>query len=295
MELYKGTIPILDAAAGARGLDETLFPNAAEFGRGLVPRDYDQYPQEFMGSPDEMTTFDPSEWDARFDEQEATESSLEHIYLRGGRPAFENLDQGREGYCWGYSVGHALMFSRLRDLGPDHVVRLNPHAACAIIMGGANKGGWCGLSGRWAAEHGYAEEGNGPGQWPFQSHDLRYDTPALRANMAKYRTVQEWRDLTKRDWSQAMTSRQLATCGFMNIPAPSDFNWWGHSVCQIRWVRIERGSWGPLIINSWKQWGRFGLAVLRGSQAIANGAIAIRTATHTARTGLPAGEPQTAA
>jgi len=47
-------------------------------------------------------------------------------------------------------------------------------------------------------------------------------------------------------------------------------------VCQVRWVRIERGSWGPLILNSWKGWGRHGLAVLRGRQAVADGAIAIR-------------------
>jgi hypothetical protein len=292
MDAYKG-IPIIDVTPGARGYDQTLYPR--EFGRGLVPRDYDLYPQEFLGSPDEMELADPSEWDARFDEQEETESSLEHIYLRGGVPAFTNLDQDQEGYCWGYSVGHAMMFTELRDRGPEAVTRLNPHGPCAVIKRGANEGGWCGLSARFAAEVGFPEEGDGPGQWPLHSRNIRLDTPAMRAAMARRKTTEEWRDLTRQDWGQKMTSRQLATCGFMNVPAACDFNWWGHSVCQIRWVRIERGSWGPLIINSWKRWGRHGLAVLRGSQAVANGAVAIRTTTLSARRVSIAGEPQTAA
>jgi hypothetical protein len=272
-DFYKGTIPILDDAVA---VDRDVLNPDTGF-KGLVPRDYNLYPQEFMGSPDEMDVIPESEWDARFDEQEATESSLEHIYLRGGQPAFTNLDQNGDGYCWAYSTGHALMLTRLRDNLP--LVRLNPHATAAIIKGGRDEGGWCGLSGKWAAQNGYAEEGTGPGQWPLQSRDLRYDTPALRQEMAKHKTTEEWRDLTKQDWNQTMKAKQLATCGFLNIPAPSDFNWWGHSVCQVRWVRIERGSWGPLILNSWKNWGRYGLAVLRGSQATANNAIAIRNST----------------
>lgn len=271
-DFYKG-IPILDHAVAA-SRDEL---NPVGMTKGLVPRDYDEYPQEYLGAPDEMAVIPKSEWDARYDEQEATESSLEHLYLRGNKPAFVNLDQVSDGYCWAYSTGHALMLTRLRDNLP--LVRLNPHAAAAIIKGGANEGAWCGLSGKWAAQHGYAEEGTGPGQWPANSRNLKYDTPELRNQMAKYKTTEEWRDLTKRDWSQTMTSLQLATCGFLNIPAPSDFNFWQHSVCQVRWVRIEAGSWGPLILNSWKGWGRFGLAVLRGSQAIADGAIAVRTST----------------
>lgn len=177
--------------------------------------------------------------------------------------------------CWAYSTGHAAMLARLRDGLPP--IRFNPHATAAIIKNGRDEGAWCGLSAKFAGSVGWAEEGTGTGQWPLHSRDLRYDTPALRQAMARRKTDEEWRDLTKQDWDHKLTSIQLATCGFNNIPAPSDFNWWGHSVCQVRWVRIEAGSWGPLILNSWKGWGRHGLAVLRGSQATANGAVAIRT------------------
>jgi len=271
-DFYKGDIPILEDTTTHA---DALRPAGRSF--GLVPRDYSVDPQTMFAGPDQLQTIPRSEWDARYDEQEATQSSLEHMYLPDGRPAFVNLDQNGHGYCWAYSTGHALMLDRLKQNLP--LVRLNPHATAAIIKGGRDEGGWCGLSAKWAREHGYAEEGTGPGQWPLHARNLKHDTPEVRAAMAKRKTLEDWYDLTKQEWDQSMTALQLATCGFMNVPAPSDFNWWGHSVCQVRWVRIEAGSWGPLILNSWLGWGRHGLAVLRGSQATANGAVAIRSSS----------------
>lgn len=272
-DFYKGSVPILDEG---NALDrDILFEKHQTF--GLVPRDYSEYPEEMFAPASEMDLIPKDEWDARYDEQEATQSSLEHLYLSGpnGSPRFVNLDQNGHGYCWAYSTGHAIMLDRLKQNLP--LVRLNPHATAAILMNGADRGAWSGLSAKFAVEHGYAEEGDGPGQWPLHSRNTRNDTPELRESMAKYRVAEEWRDLTRQAWDQKMTTAQLATCGFTNTPAPSDFNWWGHAVCQIRWVRIEPGSWGPLILNSWKGWGRHGLAVLRGNKAIANGAVAIRS------------------
>lgn len=242
----------------------------------MVPRDYSVDPEPMFAQPTEMELIPQSEWDARYDEQEATQSSLEHIYLSGpgGGPAFVNLDQNGHGYCWAYSTGQSIMMDRLRRNLP--LVRLNPHATAAIIKGGRDEGGWCGLSAKFGRENGYAEEGNGQGQWPLHSRSLQYDTAALRIEMAKRKIEEEWVDLTKAAYDQNLTMAQVATCGFNNIPGPRDYNWWGHSVCGIRWVRIERGSWGQLILNSWKNWGRHGLAVLRGSQAVCNGGLAIR-------------------
>ena len=159
------------------------------------------------------------------------------------------------------------------------VVRLNPHSVAAIIKGGRDEGGWCGLSCKFIRENGVAEEGTKSGQWPLHSRDLRYDNTVTRNSMARYKVEEDWYDITREVWDQKLNTLQVATCGFLNVPVPSDFNWWGHSVCQVRWVRIEAGSWGPLILNSWKGWGRYGLAVLRGSQAIANNAVAVLSAT----------------
>ena len=273
-ELYKGSIPIIDTDGPE---NEMLRPKGATF--GLVPRDYLLDPESLFAPPSEMTLIPESEWDARFDEQERLGSSLEHIYLSGpgGSPRFVNLDQNGNGYCWAYSTGHAIMLDRLRRNLP--MVRLNPHATAAIIKKGRDEGGWCGLSAKFAREVGYALEGNASGQWPLHSRDLKYDTPQLRASMAKFKVDEDWVDLTRQVYDQNLTRLQLATCLFSGIPCPTDFQWWGHSVCSVRWVRIEAGSWGLLILNSWLNWGRYGLGVLRGEKTKTMGAIAIRSTT----------------
>jgi hypothetical protein len=152
------------------------------------------------------------------------------------------------------------------------MIRLNPHACGAIIKGGRNEGGWCGLGAKFLREVGIPSED----YWPVHSRDLRHDTPAMRASASLHKTTEDWVDLTRQVHDQNLTRQQLATALFNNDPCPTDFNWWGHSVCSIRFVRVEPDSWGLLILNSWKAWGRYGLAVLRGSKAIPDGAVCLR-------------------
>lgn len=276
MDFYKDDIPVINADDHLPS--DVMFPAHASF--GLVARDYDEFPEAMFAAPSEMGLIPESEWDARFDEQERLKSSLEHIYLSGpnGTPAFVNLDQGQEGYCWIYSVGHSLMIDRLkRNLKP---VRLNPHSVGAIIKKGANQGGWCGEGADYVTRIGMAPEGTGQGEWPKWSRDIRrLDTPAMRESMARFKIDEQWTDVTRRVWDRNLTMAQVATSGFNNLPGPRDYHWWGHSVCGLRWVRIERGSWGQLILNSWRNWGRHGLAVLRGNKAICNGGLSIRSTT----------------
>jgi hypothetical protein len=271
-DLYKGSIPIIDTESPE---NDVLFPKDASF--GLVERNYDEFPEPMFAPPGDMVLIPESEWDARYDEQEEQKSSLEHLYLSGpnGTPAFRNLDQGSEGYCWIYSVGHSIMMDRLRRNIP--LVRLNPHSAGAILKKGRNEGGWCGEGAQFSTDVGMAPEGTGPNQWPAHSRSLKYDTPSMRAEMAKHRIAENWMDLTRRVWDRNMTTAQVATCGFNNIPGPRDYNWWSHSVCGIRWVRISKGNWGQLILNSWLRFGRHGLAVLEGRKAICNGGLGVRT------------------
>jgi hypothetical protein len=272
-DFYHGNIPIIDTESTTS--EEMLYPEGATF--GLVPRDYSTDPEAMFSPPSDMVLIPESEWDARFDEQEELKSSLEHIYLSGpnGTPAFLNLSQNGHRYCWFYSVTHSVMMDRLRRNLP--LVRLSGHSGAAIIKRGRDEGGWCGLAAKFAREHGIAPEGSGPNQWPVHSRDLRHDTPTMRAEMAKYKLDEEFVDLTRSVYDQNLTRAQLATTGFNNIPGPGDYNWWRHSVCRMRWVRVERGNWGQLILNSWPGWGRHGLGVLIGNKAVSNGALAIRS------------------
>ncbi len=271
MDFYKGNIPILDPDDRHADVVDTLNPKGVS--RGYVERDWSLYPSDFLASPSQIKLIEPSDYDAWYDEEEEQRSSLEHLYLSGpgGSPAFVNLDQNGHGFCWSYSNGHALMIERLKANQP--LVRLNPHSTAAIIKGGRDEGGWCGLAAKFIREHGMASEEF----WPKHSLSLRNDTPACRANMSLHRVVEDWVDLTKEVYDQNLTKRQLDTCLFNKIPCPTDFPWWSHSVCALRCVRIEGGSWGILILNSWLNWGRHGLAVLRGSRSIPGGAVAVRS------------------
>jgi hypothetical protein len=270
MDFWNG-YPIIDDATP----DDVPFD--PQYARGAVPRDYNVQPAEMLAPPGEMALVPRSEWDARIDEQEATASSLEHLYLGGpnGTPRFPCLDQNGNGYCWAYSTGHCMMLARLRDNEP--LVRLNPHSVAAIIKKGRDEGGWCGLSAQFLGEYGIAPEGDGPGHWPLHARNTGRDTPAVRAEMAKYRSNETWIDLTTQVYNRNLTAAQLASCLFGNNPCAVDFNWWGHSVCAVRLVRVEAGGYGLLILNSWKGWGRHGLAVLRGDKAVPDGAVCIRT------------------
>lgn len=277
MDYYKGVIPIIntDTPAG----HSMLYPGRVSY--GAVPRDLATDPPEMFDPPSGMTIIPESDWDAIYDEQEAQQSSAEHLYLRGqgGGPAFVNLDQDGHGYCWAYSTGHALMLARL--LANQPLIRLNPHSTAAIIKRGADQGGWCGLSAKFAREHGMAPEGTGTGEWPLHSRNTRLDTPEMRTSMARFKSTEEWVDLGRDVYDVAMSRAQYATALMCRQPSPSDYNFWGHSVCAIRWVRISRGNWGTLILNSWKGWGRHGLGVLEGGKAVPNSMLSIRVARAT--------------
>ncbi len=265
---YRGVIPVVDRRGG-------IPPG---FRAGAEPRNWDEYPPDMMQSPSEMTLIPKSEWDARFDEANATASSLEHIYLGPtlDKPAFVNLDQNGHGYCWAYSTGHAMMLKRLAAGLP--IVRFNPHSVASIIKGGRDEGGWCGLSAKFIRENGIAIEGTGPGQWPL--HQRRaVGTMEVRQAMQLHKIDEDWYDLARREWDQPMTIDQIATQLMSNNPTAADFDWWGHSVCLLRLVRIEAGSWGWLMLNSWKGWGYHGLAVIRESEMKPMGAVSIRTTT----------------
>lgn len=268
-DMYKGKIPIC-----SRDLNEGFLrgrPNHQP-ATGAVPRDFAIDPVEMRDSPSQMKVYAESEWDALYDAGEENRDSLEHIYLRGDKPAFEFLDQNGFPDCWAHSTAHAVMMDRARQNLPP--TRLNAVAVATLLN--QTNGGWCGLSMKFVRENGIPEIGTGSGQWPYQSR-RGSKTAELTASMARYKGLEDWYDLGKAEYDQELTNAQLATCLFNNHPSPSDYNRFGHSMLSLRLVRVERGSWGLLTLNSWDQFGYFGLCVLRGMWP--DGACALRSST----------------
>lgn len=267
---YRGKIPII-----TRDLNEGFLRGDApsDLSFGAVPRDFSVDPVEMRDSPDAMQLVPDTDWDARFDEDDANETSLEHIYLRGGKPAFEFLDQDGFPDCWFHSTCHAMMLMAMTN-GQSPVVRLNAVAG-ATMMNRLN-GGWCGASMKFARENGVPAIGTGPGEWPYQSRRGK-DTPELRAAMKKHMVLEDWYDLGKPEYDQDLARNQIATCSFNNHPMAMDFNRFSHSMGCLRYVRFEKGAWGPLVIQSWKGWGYHGLGVLAGM--LPDNAVSLRSTT----------------
>lgn len=265
-DLYKGKIPIV-----RRSLNEGWIRGVPDHepATGAVPRDYAVDPVEMRDSPASMVLIPRSEWDARFDEQEATESSLEHLFLRGDKPAFAFLDQNGFPDCWYHSTAHAAMIACLRDGMP--VPRLNAVAGATLLN--RTNGGWSGLSMKHMRDHGCPTTKT----WTYQSRRGSL-TAEVKADMEANKVTEDWYDLGRAEWDQVLAEQQIGTCLFDNMPVPSDYNRAGHAMLSIRKVRYERGAWGLLTLNSWAQFGYYGLCVLDESWR-PDGAVALRTMT----------------
>lgn len=246
-----------------------------QFSRGCVPRDYSVQPREMFAGPSDIPVIPRSEWDARIQEQEDQKSSLEHLWNGAG---WKCLDQDGFGYCWAHSTTHSVIFARLVANLP--YVPLSAFAVAATIKNGRDEGGWAALSAQFAREKGIPSQA----KWPQGSASLSHGTDDCWADAAKHKITAEYIDLGKDLWEANLTFDQVATCLLMNIPCPVDFNWWGHSVCGARLVKIEAGSYGIRILNSWyvgagQPWGENGFATLQGQKTIPNGALATRMVT----------------
>lgn len=266
-ELYKGKIPII-----RRDLNEGFIRGTPgeEPSFGCVPRDFDDDPVEMRDSPSGIKTYSDAELQAIYEASEAAEDSLEHIYLRAvERGEFDFLDQASFPDCWTHSTAHAIMVDRLKQNLP--FVRLNAVAVATLL--GRTNGGWCGLSMKFARENGYPVAGTGPGEWPYQSRHGK-DTPELRAAMKLHRDLEDWYDLGRAEYNQSLTRAQLAACLSNNLPCPSDYNRFAHSMLSLRWIPSLNG---PLTLNSWKGFGYHGLCVL--ADMVPDNAVALRAST----------------
>lgn len=248
----------------------TSVTHPTAFGRGHDPAQ--AVPGEFRALPSSIQLVPRSEWSARCRERAEQKSGLRFLRNIGANGArMPSLDQNGQGYCWAYSLGMAIMMSRLGAGQP--YVRLSPHAVACKIKGFRDEGGWCGLSAKFARETGFPDES----VWPQKSMSRAHDNAATWENAKKYQVTHDFADLSRSVWDQSLTLDQVATLLLTNVgPVVTDFNWWGHSVCAIDFIEVEAGSFGLVIINSWTDgWGDAGIAVLRGNKMVPDGAIGL--------------------
>ena len=274
MQMRKGEILIDD---DWRDHDSLFKPriDGEPKGRGAVPRDYSIQPMEMMAPPSDIILIPRSEWSDRIKDKIASGSQLSDIRLSGdGRgDMVPSLDQGQVGYCWAHSTTHAVMLARMIQNQP--YVPLSAYSVAATIKNGRDEGGWGALSAQFATQNGIAAQS----VWPQGDRNYRsHQGEDVKASFAAHKVTEDWTDLTRGVYDRNLTFDQLASLLLSNVSGPVDFNWWGHSVCALDLVEVEAGSFGIRIWNSWGDgWSDRGMGVLRGSKAIPNGAVAIRT------------------
>lgn len=234
-------------------------------GHGLVPRDLAIYPPEMFDPPSQLPLIPQSEWVDRISQIEREQSGLEHMR------DFPSLDQNGQGYCWAYSTTSCVMLLRCKMNQPR--VRLSAHAIGCMVKNFRDEGGWCGLSAKFQREKGCPSVEF----WAEKSMSRGNDRPETWANAAQHKVTEEWVDLARPVYDQNLTWQQVATCMLARIPCAVDFNHWSHSVCAIALVKVESGSFGLKILNSWSdQWGDRGTGILRGGKERPDGAVALR-------------------
>lgn len=246
---------------------------------GLVPRDYDQFPQGYYASApawslDDMPLIPMEEWPERIRDMEANKSRISDIYARGNKgQRIPSLDQNGQGYCWAYSTVACVQMVRAINNMP--YVELSPHSVAAKIKNWRDEGAWGCLSLDFIKENGVMPAN----LWPQKSMSRSHDTPANWEVAKAFRVVEGWLDLKPAVYDRDMSAQQQGTALLSRMPLIQDYNHWGHSVAGMDLVdcypnRSARdiSRYGVRIKNSWTdRWGTFGEGVLKDSKAWANG------------------------
>lgn len=267
---------------------------------GTVPRDWARHPCGFspFAPASSITPVPRSEWSERIRDKVARKaqlSDLRNVGMPDGTP-IPSRDQNGYGYCWAHSTTSAAVLRRCRDHLP--YADLSAYAIACIIKNYRDEGGWNAESMEFLAKRGCPTSEF----WPQRSVNSQNDNPKTWENAALHKDT---------DWADIPESNNcfdvLATYLLNNIPCPSDFNWWSHSVCstdlvdgaslygrmrgmdsgklitQQEFDRIWRvddfgGAWGNRIWNSWgNSYGSNGMGILTESRGTPNGAMALLT------------------
>lgn len=259
-----------------------VLPNGGMAAKGCIPRNFDSHPVGCYAAAPEMKSvniplIDPSEYSDRIKEKVATKSQLSDVRMQGNfGNLIPSLDQndgnGHWGFCWSHSSTMAVMLERAMQGLP--YVPLSAFAVACIIKNYQDQGGWGAQSLEFIGSRGVPSQQ----YWPQKNLDRANDNSKTWENAALHKVTSGWVDLDSPVYDRHLTFNQVATLLLSNTPVVGDFNWWGHSICLMDLVEVEPGSFGVRFINSWADsYGELGTAVLRGSKAIPDSAVAPRT------------------
>jgi hypothetical protein len=267
------TIPLNGPRPGEIVIDDSNYQNFVDTDpiidgerktRGLMPRDFNRVPfgsMPFANKYPQDLMIDPSQWDGLYDKMVAEESFLSQIWKRQG---VEVQDQNGTNFCWFFGPVSALLAVYARNNQP--YVKLSPAFGACQIKNFRNEGGW----GNEALEFLVANGCCRADLWPPTAINRKYLTEEAKADAAT-RKVTEWWDLPPKNFNALMSAL------FYRIPVAVGYNWWGHEVCALDPVRIEKGVWGIRIVNSWgASWSESGFGILNKSKATPDDAVAPR-------------------
>jgi len=248
-ELYKGEVILDDSSdipEGVSGLDLSQRPNIDDYGYGGTAAKFD-----------DSLVIPRSEWQARIQEQEETESRTSDICRLYSIPP---KNQGRLNYCWIYAPVHAMEIMRVRAGYP-----YKPLAAAQVgasIKQGRNVGGW-GMEGvRWIGENGIVPEsvyGSSP------EIKAGYQSPAMQAAARQHKCT-EWVECRPKSLDQLVSMLLRGYAGAIGL------DWWHHEVMAAEPVWLD-GEVAIRIRNQWEGWGANGFGILRGSKMIPNDCV----------------------
>lgn len=255
------------------------------FSMGLVPRDYNEFPQGYYSSApawslDDMPLIPWEEVPERIREMEATKTRISDIYDKGdnGKP-IPSLDQNGQGFCWFYS-GTACV-QAMRAIANMPYVPLSAHSGACKIFNFVDRGAWGCLGLDFLKEKGVVPQS----LWPAKSMDRRYDTAEAWEAAKEFRVTEGWMDLKPAAYDRDISAQQVITALLTRHPVVGDFNHMRHSMMVTDVVDAfpnrrfnDPMRYGTRHKNSWTdRYGVRGYGVFTGSKAFPDGGAAVRS------------------
>lgn len=246
-----------------------IMDSSTPFMGGYRERDYVNFKLGHYAPTYRGKIYPRSQWDDLIKQQDDNHSSPWHTHTTQKVPV---LNQSNWGYCWCFGTVAGVM-NRYAAQGLTPTPHLSAMGPALQGKRGRNEGGWAGEAIRYIGEYGIPTVQT----WPETAANLSLARePAVVADAARHGLV-EFEELRSQQFDAAMSCLldPRDPC-----PVTLGLMWWGHLVCGLRAVKIDRNTYGIVIVNSWTaRWGDNGYGVLVESKATAHEQVAIRRVT----------------